>query len=156
TGLPLPVALASGGRRFAVAGPDGIARVRAADTGQEVHRFAIKGEPLDWFAFSPDGKTLATPGVAQVRVAAAPPAVRCGDAATGAAGPRLPDLPPGPLAFSPDGKLLATADGTGTDPEGSVALWRVADGKRVRRLAKERLSVGSLAFSPDGKVLATA
>src|SRR5262249_25805266 len=81
TGLPLPVALAAGGRRFAVAGPDGIARVRAADTGQEVHRFAIKGEPLDWFAFSPDGKTLATVGVARVGVATAPQTVRFWDAA---------------------------------------------------------------------------
>jgi WD40 repeat protein len=155
TGLLLPVALAPGARHFAVADADGTVRVRATATGKEVRRFAVKGEALDWFAWSPDGKTLATVGQARVG-AAGPQTVRFWDAATGAAGRRLPAMPPGPLAFAPDGKLLATADGTGTDPQGSVALWRVADGKRVRRLGAERLSLGSLAFSPDGKILATA
>lgn len=69
------------------------------------------------------------------------------------------------VAFSPDGQLLATL----SPMEGSVKLWRVADGKRVRSFtvkAKRRQLPGvlpfpissvqtlSLAFSPNGSVLA--
>jgi WD40 repeat protein len=52
------------------------------------------------------------------------------------------------LAFAPDGKDLAAASDDGT-----VILWRVADGTEVRRFEGHRGRVSALAFAPDGKTL---
>jgi WD40 repeat protein len=54
------------------------------------------------------------------------------------------------LAFSPDGKTLVRPAGY----EGAIRLWRVADGRPLRRLTGKNQSIHSLAFSPDGKHLA--
>jgi WD40 repeat protein len=54
-------------------------------------------------------------------------------------------------AFSPDGALLATGTADGT-----VTLWRVADGSEAVALAGHTSGVQSCAFSPDGEFLATA
>jgi WD40 repeat protein len=55
------------------------------------------------------------------------------------------------IAFSPDGKTLASADS-----DGRGYLWRVSDGKEIRRFIGHEFFVTALAFSPDGKLLATA
>jgi WD40 repeat protein len=54
------------------------------------------------------------------------------------------------LAISPDGKHLATA----CISVGSISLWNLDNGKRIRELIGGRN--GYLAFSPDGKQLAAA
>lgn len=64
------------------------------------------------------------------------------------------------IAFSPDGKLLAL--GGLTNKVGFVSLWKLPEGKRVKRLkinpdtiwSRSNNYIRSLAFSPDSKLLA--
>ena len=54
--------------------------------------------------------------------------------------------------FSPDGKILASGSGI----NGSLFLWNVATGKRLRTFVDHQAivySVNGLAFSPDGRTL---
>jgi len=111
------------------------------------------GSPVQSVAFSPDGALLAAgtqDGAARVW--------RIGD-----------DLEPGQalvqatmispqgretsyshdVAFSPDGTALAFGL-----PDGTVRLWRVADGTLLHTLKAEDDRICSLAFSPDGRILA--
>jgi WD40 repeat protein len=100
-------------------------------------------------ALSPDGRVLA---VAYRSAAQHGPHVQLLHAQTGELLRRL-DLAkewgdPETLAFSPDGGLLAVG-GVG------VTLWGVADGRRLTRWERPRLTHG-LAFSTDGSLLACA
>ncbi|HEX3583176.1 MAG TPA: WD40 repeat domain-containing protein [Thermoanaerobaculia bacterium] len=52
------------------------------------------------------------------------------------------------VAFSPDSQIVATSS-----PDGTVKLWRTADGKAIRRLSHPG-GVTSVIFSPDGRMLA--
>lgn len=54
------------------------------------------------------------------------------------------------LAFSPDGQLVAVGFGSG---DGSVRVWRVADGALLHTLVGHENVVEALVFSPDGQVL---
>jgi WD40 repeat protein len=104
-------------------------------------------------AFSPDGKLIATGGVAEDRT------VRIWDAAGGKLRHRLEGQGSGVnhLAFSPDGKFLASGE-TCADQrrprDGWVQLWNPHDGTIVRVLPAPPGSVLSLQFSPDGRTLA--
>jgi WD40 repeat protein len=53
------------------------------------------------------------------------------------------------VAFSPGGATLAFGL-----PDGTVQLWRVADGTLLRTLRGDTGKICSLAFSPDGRILA--
>lgn len=97
------------------------------------------------FAFSPDGKMLATAGQNQpIRLwdrASLTELRRCGEAG----------IDWTHLAFSSDGKLLASAGS-----EQTVQLWDVASGRKLRTLGGHSGRTTAAVFSPDGKLLATA
>jgi WD40 repeat protein len=56
------------------------------------------------------------------------------------------------VAFSPDGALLAS----GADGDGTVRVWRAADGSLLHAIDAHTYRLSDLAFSPDGAQLAGA
>ena len=106
--------------------------------------------PLDGaaapFAFSPDGRMLATAGKENR-------SIRIWDTATGAPVVVWMDADPtdyGHITFSPDGTLLAAAAWNGR----GARVWDVSSGRVVLRLRAP--GVPAIAFSPDGKTLVTS
>ena len=111
--------------------------------GKQLHVLEQVCESGGW-AFSPDGKLLAT--------ASRDGSVVLWDVTKGVKVGRIPDQKeawPSSLAFSPDGKTLAL----GTD-SGNVSLWDTASGKRIRQLVGRGYPIGGVAFAPDGRTLA--
>ena len=95
------------------------------------------------FAFSPDGKTLASGGGGN--------RIHFWDLAARKETSPI-KTPPGRvtlIAFSPDGKTLASGDYLGR----TILLWDVASRKRLHQLTRPSF-VYTLAFSPDGTLLA--
>ncbi len=102
--------------------------------------------------FSPDGKTIATPGGNVDPRNAFEPDVILWETATGQERLRI-TMNEGQvmqIAFSPDGRLLASVGRTET-----IFLWDAWTGKEVGRFSGHRDWISSLSFSPDGKTLAS-
>src|SRR5262249_30405353 len=121
---------------------------RIPDANADVNE---RGNTLE-LAFSPDGKTFVTTGLAyggnEERGV-----LRLWDVAT-VRSKRTFRVPMGPIlwfAFSPDGQRLAAAAG------GPIRLWDLRTGRLVRRLSAaddEPTNGASLLFSPNGRLLA--
>jgi WD40 repeat protein len=141
-------------------------------TGKTVRKIEPSG-PVVGYAFSPDGRVLATENadesVSLWEVASGKERVRLGQGAAPA--PADPGRPPaaavklaaagfgsGPgepsapatLAFSPDGRVLV-----GRGPDRSVRVWDVEGGKEVGRFKGHDGRVETVGFSPDGKAVVT-
>jgi WD40 repeat protein len=112
--------------------------------------FNASSSPVNWVAFSPDGKTLATSGNDGL--------TRLWDVATSQqiGGPLTTKGAVGAAAFSPDGKILATGGGDyDSGVGGTVQLWDVATHRQIGSSLTFTEPVNAVAFSPDGHTLAT-
>jgi RNA polymerase sigma factor (sigma-70 family) len=130
---------------------DKVIRLLDVATGQELRQFGPHIQDVSYFAFSPDGRTLATGD------SAGP--IHLWDLATAKeirliSEPMKPDPRASftlyPIAYSPDGRTLAAGYSDET-----VRLWEVASGQERGRFHGHRSHVSSLAFSPDGSLLAS-
>ncbi len=148
--IVLPNAVLAGtldptGQVFAVAmrsGKSTTAAIFSARTGQVIRRLPESG--IRSFAFSPDGKLLASGSYDRT--------ARIWEADTG----RLLHVLPHSgyvLAehFSPDGRSLVTSS-----EDGAAYVWDVADGQRELLLVGATGKTNDAVFSPDGSEIATA
>ncbi|WP_267246138.1 WD40 repeat domain-containing serine/threonine protein kinase [Streptomyces sp. PR69] len=118
-------------------------RIELMDPGTGRVRETLEGHTgsMNWVAFSPDGKTLASVG-ADVGKSG----IRLWNTANGRSLKTLRDGGEknySEVAFSPDGTTLI-ANGPG------VQLWDVASGKLTRTLADQHEYLGSAAYRPAG------
>ncbi len=104
--------------------------------------------PVTAIAFSPDGDALAVARFETIELWSAD-----GTKQTGV----LSDLPGkvNSLAFSYDGRYLLAGTGV-SGLKGEAILWRIADGKIVRRYGQHRDILYAAAISPNGRFVATA
>jgi WD40 repeat protein/DNA-binding CsgD family transcriptional regulator len=122
-----------------------------AVTGQAIRRFGEGETKFGVLAFSPDGRWLATPGDAVVRL---------WDIETGTESRHFEGSSDwvNELAFSPDGRYLAAAFGTytgaseGGTSDTSLRVWEINTGEEIHRL-EHPAQVTGVAFSPDGQTL---
>jgi WD40 repeat protein len=143
------------GRTMAIAQKTGILIV---DAGQTAEPHVVKtfdpqqGQQFHGFGelqFSPDGKTLASAGVGEIRIV---------DTSTGAVQARIPNASTLCFRFSPDGSRLAFLSQVidhnfQVQPTG-VAFWDTAAKKTVARDTSNSAGCPE-SFSRDGRFLAT-
>jgi WD40 repeat protein len=140
------------GARLALACSDQTIHIWDATTGEELHilKGAINNVKM---IFRPDGRRLASASWREE-------AVLLWDLTTGRPIPPPLKAPtestkfsPGSvigIAFSPDGARLAAGI-----LEGSIHIWDVSTGRRLRSFQADSFEIWDLAFSPDGTRLAS-
>jgi WD40 repeat protein/tetratricopeptide (TPR) repeat protein len=136
--------------------PDGSVKLADAQTGAEqavIPRMKQQPEGGWMFAFSPDGKTLATsvqtvPGTSVTLWDLPARRIRAGLKTTMVTATNGGSF--SSMAFSPDGKKLAA----GTQFN-RVRLWDLASGEELILQAHLDSWINSIAFSPDGRTLAS-
>ena len=116
----------SNGRSLTLGRDDNTVNQWDASTGRLMRAFAAPSSHWAYsFAFSPDGRTIATISQDATQV------VKLWDATTGQlfsiiAKEKEPYSSVNHIAFSPDGRILAT--GGGESKRGSIKLWETATG----------------------------
>src|SRR5262249_28200344 len=130
--------------------------LRDARTQKVVRAFGKRppGAP-DVMAFSPDGRTIATPGgQGKEDGQEIQPDIVLWETASGGERFRLTmnEGQVSQIAFSPNGRLLAAVGSGSTD---TIHLWDTWTGTEAGRLTGHRGWPASIAFAPDGKTLAS-
>lgn len=116
-----------------------------ANTHKQIRTLALEKRSFTTFAFSPDGKTLAS-GDRDKNIHLWD--VQSGDQKSTLKGHRLEVKA---FAFSPDGAVLASGDWADT-----IELWNLKTEKRKKTIEGFHVQLNSLAFSRDGMTLASA
>lgn len=144
---PLVTRFSRDGRRIALLGADGYARVRATTTGELIANlsYAASGH-VTTFALSHDGRRLAIGGMDHW--------IRIHDLSRGAEVQRIRTSPPNPfrfisaMSFNADATQVAVGWG-----EGAVEVWDASAGTRLCSLQEHTYGITTLEFSPDGRRL---
>jgi WD40 repeat protein/tRNA A-37 threonylcarbamoyl transferase component Bud32 len=148
------VAFSPNGKLLAAAETDGRGRIWDTITGKQIASFSRREVDLDFasqLAFSSDGKRLLVAGAKGIQVLGVP---TCRDEG------RL-DLCGGyvsSLALHPDGQVIATTGGypKGNALQNEVALWNLAEAKKILSLESLRGKFVAVAFRRDGRLLVAA
>ncbi|MBV9123795.1 MAG: PD40 domain-containing protein, partial [Planctomycetes bacterium] len=126
-------------------------------TGRLLGRIDTTDPIFSGFAYSPDGKQIASVGgLRKGDDPAAVGAIRLWDAATHREirTIQVDKFLPSVLVYAPDGKMLFTNGGD--QGAGSVCVWEVATGIELLRYKLGPGSIRALAVSPDGRLVAAA
>jgi WD40 repeat protein len=150
---PSCVAFSGDGRTLAVGSYEQTVRLWSVPQRKELRLFSGEPGQVDFLAFLPDGRTLAS--MSQHRVTREPgrttmyreKQVRLWDVASGKQARGVGDVMMFRCALSPDGKTLATAMNW-------VQLWEMSSGRHIAQIKYDVAHVRALAFSPDSRLLA--
>ncbi len=124
-------------------------RLWEVSSGRELRTFTPHEHFTLAFAYSPDGRTLASGGDRGL--------VILRSVIDGQEKLRIkhPEKSLKQISFSPDGRVLATI-GFGKRSDSPVRLWNPVTGARINELRVSRADIKSFAFSFDGRFIAAA
>ena len=127
-----------------------VVQLRDVATGEKKTTLRLQTQRVDFIAYSPDGKTIATAGDRTDNT------VQLWDAQTGERRGALEKHIGGggisALMYSPDGKTIATA---GDRTDNTVQLWDAQTGAHKTTLTGHTKRVIAIAYAPDGDMIAS-